>query len=163
MSSIVYFSDLDSTSLRILTPVEGLTISEAIASILPEGTPHAIVASEEYHNLDKEYFSAYHFIDGAVTFDLEELKSIQLNKIREARTPLLSALDTAYFKALEVGDTAKMQNISSAKQILRDLPDQPLPTTPKEIMTYWPLFLTQDPGLLANDPSVISNSSSTVS
>ena len=163
MSVIFYSSDQETNRLSILAPVEGVSAEQLAAQMLPVGTQYCIADSPHSFGVRHDYFSAYRFVDGQVTADLGEVKSIHVEKLREARVPLFAALDTAYFKALESGDTAKMQNISAAKQALRDLPDQPLPPTAEEVMDFWPTILTQDPEVLANDPTAISASAPTVS
>jgi len=52
--------------------------------------------------------------------DMAKAREIHKNKIREARTPLLEALDIEFQKALEAG--ASTASIVTKKQVLRDAP-----------------------------------------
>ena len=52
--------------------------------------------------------------------DMAKAREIHKNKIREARTPLLAALDVEFQKALETG--ASTSDIVAKKQALRDAP-----------------------------------------
>ena len=55
-----------------------------------------------------------------ITTDMAKAKEIHKTNIREARTPLLAALDIEFQKALETG--ADTSTIVAKKQILRDAP-----------------------------------------
>ena len=77
-------------------------------------------------------------LDGTViSEDLTKAKEIFASKVREARGPLLEALDTDYMKALETSaDTA---TIVAAKQALRDAPTAGnSATTVTELKAAWP-------------------------
>jgi hypothetical protein len=60
-------------------------------------------------------------IKGNFRINLEKAKEIHRNHIRLARKPLLEKLDAEYMKALEKGDTARMNEVAQEKQVLRDL------------------------------------------
>ena len=55
-----------------------------------------------------------------ITTDMAKAKEIHKTNIREARTPLLAALDIEFQKALETG--ADTSTIVAKKQALRDAP-----------------------------------------
>ena len=71
---------------------------------------------------------------GVISVDMDAAKDIWRDKIRQARTPEFTALDTAFMKALEAG--ADTSSIVAAKQALRDAPHAPAienATTPEEL------------------------------
>ncbi len=79
-----------------------------------------------------------------ISEDLTKAKEIFADKVREARTPLLDALDTDYMKALETGaDTA---SIVASKQALRDAPTSgDAATTIDELKAAWPACCGDSP------------------
>ena len=87
---------------------------------------------------------AWAFVDQVIVIDVEKAKDVWRNKIREARKPILDALDAAYFRALEDNDTAKQTEIAAKKKLLRDAPALPEianATTVEEIEAVWPDYL----------------------
>jgi len=80
--------------------------------------------------------SGRHFRN-AWALDLTAAKAIFADKVREARAPLLEALDADYMKALEANaDTAQ---IVADKQALRDAPTAgDSATTITELKAAWP-------------------------
>jgi hypothetical protein len=80
---------------------------------------------------------------GIISVDMAAARDIWRDKIRQARTEPLAALDTAFMKALETGaDTAQ---ITADKQALRDAPthaDIDAATTPAELAAVQPSGLT---------------------
>ena len=80
---------------------------------------------------------------GIISVDMAAAKDIWRDKIRQARTEPLEALDTAFMKALETG--ADTTQITADKQALRDAPNDPridAATMPEELMVLQPAGLT---------------------
>lgn len=68
----------------------------------------------------RDFRDAWTLSGSVITEDLDKAKEIFADKVREARAPLLAALDADYMKALEASsDTAQ---IVADKQALRDAP-----------------------------------------
>ena len=86
---------------------------------------------------DRHFRMAWALDDKVITEDLAAAKTIFADKIREARKPLLEALDADYMKALETSsDTAA---IVTDKQALRDAPTAGNgATTITELKAAWP-------------------------
>ena len=76
-----------------------------------------------------------------IKVNLDKAKEIWLEHYRRARTPLLSALDVEFMRAVESGDTSLQQEIASKKQALRDVTKAELPNTLEEIKSTWPEIL----------------------
>ena len=79
-----------------------------------------------------------------IVIDVEKAKEVWRRKIREARKPILDALDADYFRAMEDGDTAKQKAIAAKKKLLRDAPalkELAEATTVEEIEAVWPDYL----------------------
>lgn len=76
-----------------------------------------------------------------IDIDMNKAREIHKNKIREARAPLLAALDVEYQRADEAGDTAAKKAVAAKKQALRDTTkDARLAsaTTPDRLKAVWP-------------------------
>ena len=56
-----------------------------------------------------------------IGIDINKAKEIHKNHIRSVRNPLLQEKDLEYMRALEVGDTEKVAEVTAAKQELRDV------------------------------------------
>ena len=92
---------------------------------------------------DRTFRGAWSFNGDAVDVDMAAAKDIWRDKIRQARTEQLTALDTAFMKALETG--ADTTQITADKQALRDAPthaDIDAATTPEELSAVQPAGLT---------------------
>ncbi len=62
---------------------------------------------------------------GAITVDMSKAREIQQDRLRALREPMLAALDVAFMKALESGDTKLQAEVVEQKQQLRDVTDDP--------------------------------------
>lgn len=72
---------------------------------------------------DRTFRGAWQFSGNAVEIDMAAARDIHRENLRQARKPLLDALDVDYMKALEQGgDTAA---IAAQKQVLRDVTADP--------------------------------------
>ena len=82
----------------------------------------------------------------SITIDMAVARNIHRDRIRQARTDALAALDVAYMRAQEQGqDTA---TIVAQKQELRDAPADPAiaaATTPAELKAIWNPLLGPSP------------------
>ena len=126
------------SKLAIMWLAEGVSVETAVAP-LPEGTP--FVVSENF-DLDPDFLDAYEFdADAGAVLNMDKARAIRLDQFREARKPLLEALDVDYMRALEVEDSVKASQIAIAKQELRDVTKIPLPDTLPEIKETWPSIL----------------------
>lgn len=56
-----------------------------------------------------------------ITIDIDKAKDIQRDVWRKLRKPKLAALDLAFMRALEAGDTETQAEIVEEKQALRDV------------------------------------------
>ena len=78
----------------------------------------------------------------SISINIDKAKNIWKDKWREARKPLLNALDVEFVRALESGDIVKQSEISAKKQALRDVTQTLInATTPDEIKNVWPSSL----------------------
>ena len=58
-----------------------------------------------------------------ISINIEKAKEIHKDKIREVRNPLLQQKDVEFMKAIESGDNAKIAQVTSEKQELREVTD----------------------------------------
>jgi hypothetical protein len=106
---------------------------------VPANTPYKIVDSLD---IDDSYFNSYDYSEetGAV-LNMDKAKAIRLDQFREARKPLLEALDVDYMRALEVEDSVAAAAIAVRKQELRDVTKLPLPDSLDELKAFLPSAL----------------------
>ena len=96
-----------------------------------------IAASDATVPSDRHFRNAWALDGTVITEDLATAKAIFVDKIREARKPLLEALDADYMKALE--SSADTASIVANKQALRDAPTAGNnATTITELKAAWP-------------------------
>jgi hypothetical protein len=129
--------------LAIVTPAYENQIDAVIDNDIPSNTPYKIVESL---NTDNAFFNAYEFDqEVGAKINISKAKEIWLNHYRTARTPLLTALDVSFMRAVESGNTDLQKEIASKKQALRDVTKTELPNTLEEIKNTWPEILGQNP------------------
>ena len=63
----------------------------------------------------------------SIRINIDKAKAIKLDLLRAERAPKLAALDVAFVRALEQGDTAAQSRIAAEKQALRDVTKVALP------------------------------------
>lgn len=122
-------------SVSVLTPL--IPVEEVVAKDVPKGAPYSVIPTEELP--DRYFRPAWRFAPTGVSVDLPAAKEVQRGKWREARTPLLAALDVNYLRAVESGDKAQQASIATQKQALRDVTKTALPDDLDSIKATWPL------------------------
>ena len=76
-----------------------------------------------------------------IKVNMEKAKAIKQDMVRAERQPKLEALDVAYMRAIEMGDTEKQAEIAAKKQALRDATQDPAilnAATPEELKAAVP-------------------------
>lgn len=63
----------------------------------------------------------------SIIINIDKAKAIKLDALRAERAPKLAALDVAFMRAVEQGDTAAQASIAAKKQALRDVTKVALP------------------------------------
>jgi hypothetical protein len=63
----------------------------------------------------------------SISINITKAKAIKLDALRAERAPKLAALDLAFMRAVEQGDTSKQASIAAEKQALRDVTKVTLP------------------------------------
>jgi hypothetical protein len=77
----------------------------------------------------------------SISINITKAKAITLDRLRAERAPLLAALDLAFMRAVEQGDTAKQASIAAEKQALRDITKAPLPDDVATLKDFTPDIL----------------------
>ena len=77
----------------------------------------------------------------SIRINIDKAKAIKLDLLRADRAPKLAALDLAFMRAVEQGDTAKQASIAAEKQALRDVTKQPLPDDVATLKDFKPDIL----------------------
>jgi hypothetical protein len=77
----------------------------------------------------------------SISINIDKAKAIKLDQLRAERAPKLAALDLAFMRAVEQGDTAKQASIAAEKQALRDITKAPLPDDVATLKDFTPDIL----------------------
>ena len=119
----------------------------AVTTYIMDRDGNQIDASTATVPTNRNFRDAWVLSGSVISQDIEAAREIFRDKVRDARTPLLAALDTDYMKALETG--ADTTAIVASKQALRDAPASSAITnasTITELEAAW------DTALLGNSP-----------
>jgi hypothetical protein len=75
-----------------------------------------------------------------ININMTRAREIHLAEIRRVRNLQLAAMDIAFMRAVEVGDTGAQATIGTEKQVLRDIPQTfDLSTqSPAQLKRRWP-------------------------
>ena len=132
----------DSGIIGIICPAEGF-LNFFIEKLKMQNAEYLIVNDID---IDNNFFDAYEFDRKlGAKINTTKAKEIWLEHYRRARTPLLSALDVDFMRAVESGNATLQKEIASKKQALRDVTKTDLPNTLEEIKATWPEILGQNP------------------
>ena len=74
----------------------------------------------------------------SISINIDKAKAIKREQFRAARKPLLEALDVAFVRALEQGDTEAQASIAAQKQALRDVTKVELPDELDALKSFVP-------------------------
>jgi len=121
--NIIIYQDQD--GLAVIHPAPGTTM-EQLVECVPVGAPYSAIALEDLPE-DRYFRDAWKLEAGVLVIDIEGAKEVQRNVWRKLRTPKLEALDLAFLRALEAGDTAAQADITAQKTALRDVTETALP------------------------------------
>ena len=77
----------------------------------------------------------------SIRINIDKAKAIKLDQIRAERKPLLEALDVAFMRAVEQGDTPSQVRIAAQKQALRDVTKVALPDDLDALKAFKPEIL----------------------
>jgi hypothetical protein len=77
----------------------------------------------------------------SIIINIDKAKAIKLDALRAERAPKLAALDLAFMRAVEQGDTAKQASIAAEKQALRDVTKVALPDDVASLKDFHPDIL----------------------
>ncbi len=118
-----------------LSPEWAETEDELVARVMARSVPPdaANVTLTEHGDLppDREFRDAWKHTGSRVEVDMPAAREIHKNRLREMRQPLLAALDIAYQRADEIGDTIAKSAVALRKQKLRDVTADPAIATAK--------------------------------
>lgn len=81
--------------------------------------------AEEADIPERSFREAWTVAGGAIYHDMAKARAIHRERLRRDRAPRLAALDVAYQRADETGDSGRKAEIVAAKQALRDAPANP--------------------------------------
>jgi len=77
----------------------------------------------------------------SIRINIDKAKAIKLDQLRAERAPKLAALDVAFMRAVEQGDTAAQASIAAQKQALRDVTKVALPDDVATLKDFKPDIL----------------------
>lgn len=150
---IIYQNSEGGCSVVIPAPDSRLTIEEVAARSVPPGAPYKIVDDSMVPS-DRAYRNAWvaDVVGGKVNHDMPKARELHRQKMRNARAPLMAALDVAYVRADEQGPagTAAKAQIAAQKAVLRDctqLPAIDAAVTIDDLRVVWIPELGPNPNL----------------
>ena len=117
---------------------------------LPDGTPRQSFVKDSESSEVKamgHLFDAWRIDSaGQIRVDRSAAEDLKRNQFRALRKPLLEELDVKFMRAMEDGDTATINEVRAAKQVLRDvtLIDLTQYATPQTLSAFVPKVLNQD-------------------
>jgi hypothetical protein len=115
-----------------------VSIEDYIANHLPSTTTtYKVIKCDDLPKNQNIFFNSWELTDDSVIVNMSKARDIHRSILRQERTPRLTALDVAFMRALERGDTATSQEIAAQKQTLRDIPTHPAieaAQTPEELV-----------------------------
>jgi hypothetical protein len=118
----------------------------AVTTYIVDKDGNQIDASTATVPANRDFRGAWVLNGSVISEDLTKAKEIFADKVREAREPLLEALDTDYMKALET--SADTTQIVADKQALRDAPTAgDSATSIAELKAAWPSCCGDSPYL----------------
>ena len=77
----------------------------------------------------------------SIRINIDKAKAIKLDQFRAERAPKLAALDVAFMRAVEQGDTVAQASIAAQKQALRDVTKVALPDDVATLKDFKPSIL----------------------
>jgi len=111
---------------------------------LPQNAINPQFVDESSIPSDRTFRNAWVHGGNTINIDMGKARELHRKKLRELRSPILSALDTEYMRADELGDTTAKQRIALQKQALRDVTNDPAidaAQTPEELKAVFPDIL----------------------
>lgn len=133
--NIIIYQDQD--GLAVIHPAEGTTVEQMVAAV-PAGAQYAAMQHEDLPE-DRYFREAWTLGETGLVVDIEKAKDIQRDHWRRLRAPKLAALDEAFMRALEEGQSTT--EIVAAKNALRDVTETELSGSLEEIKAYIPTIL----------------------
>lgn len=120
-------------------------IARVVKKVVPADATDVQIVEASVIPLDRTFRNAWKAGVGRIEHDMTECRSIQRDRLRQMRQPLLQRLDIEFMMAVEAGDLAKQANIAAKKQALRDVTADPRlepSKTPEELKAVIPVVLT---------------------
>jgi hypothetical protein len=133
--NIIIYQDQD--GVAVIHPAEGTTVEQMVAAV-PVGAPYAAMQHEDLPE-DRYFREAWTLGETGLVVDIEKAKDIQRDHWRRLRAPKLAALDEAFMRALEEGQSTA--EIVAAKNALRDVTETELSGSLEEIKANIPTIL----------------------
>ena len=116
----------------------------AVTTYIVDKDGNQIDASTATVPATRDFRGAWSLSGNVISEDLAKAKELFADKVREARGPLLEALDTDYMNALET--SADTRQIVADKQALRDAPTAgDSATSIAELKAAWPSVCGDSP------------------
>ena len=121
MKIIIFKQENGNAAVLVPTPeyLQNHTMEECAAKDVPIGAEFHIIEEEDLPVEHNDFFNAWEIDGGKIRICHIKAQGITKDRLRNERTPLLTALDIEFQRALETGaDTAA---IVTEKQKLRDI------------------------------------------
>lgn len=119
-------------------------LQRVLAKDVPSDAINVQIVEEEIVPADRTFRNAWEADGSKISVNMPKARELHRAKFRLLRKPKLEALDLAYMRADELGDTAAKAQVVSQKQALRDvteLPELEKASTPEELKAIIPEIL----------------------
>jgi hypothetical protein len=118
MSHVIIFTN-DNGGVSVCVPTGELPIDKVLEKDVPANRNARIIPAADLPNQDNDFFNAWEMDGATITVNLEKAKAITKDRLRAERTPLLTAQDVLFQRALE--SSADTTAIVAEKERLRNI------------------------------------------
>lgn len=121
---IIYEND---KCLSIVYLTGEVSLEDYIARYLPKNIFYLILQKDSLPNQYESLYEAWSFnaTKTSVIVDMPKARNMHRDTLRQERNSRLPALDVAYIRAQERGDTVALNQIIAQKEQLRNIPAHP--------------------------------------
>lgn len=135
------------TSMHAAATLEEATEHKDKLILNGETALFQVIATSNQLPQDRYFRNAWRFEGGNLTLDIGGCRQRHLDKLRRIRNAKLQDSDPDYMRALEQGDTVKLDALKTYRQALRDMPqnttaDLQAASAPDAIRNVRPTILT---------------------
>jgi hypothetical protein len=138
MAKVIVYTNAEFGNVCVCRPTGEVPLRDVLEKDCPPGS---VIIEEGLLPYDGGYFMSWRLKNNRVVIDMPTAREIHRNRMRHTRGPLMAALDIAFMRAFESGNTALINAVKAQKEALRDVtthPDIEAAQTIDELLKVWP-------------------------